>query len=232
MPSSNITIAPLTPSSSPLYAAVRHESFKQTLNYILYAREPSQASLDQVAENVAKDIETKPNYFYFLAKDSEGNACAGAKWQFNGTGKDGMEVGERSWEEVERELTVPEGYKESDPRVWKAFFNMLNGAKREILGQRPYLILQTLVTHPNHERKGAGSALLRWGLEQADAKGVETYLEASQIGAPLYARYGFQPVKDLVFDLRDFGYDGPEDKMRQVFTLMIRSPQGKVGSPA
>lgn len=66
-------------------------------------------------------------------------------------------------------------------------------------------VLQTLVTHPKHERRGAGSLLLKWGCEEADRKGVEAYLEASAVGVPLYERHGFKKVKDITLDLKDFG---------------------------
>ena len=71
-------------------------------------------------------------------------------------------------------------------------------------------MLDTLVTLPQHGRKGAGSMLVRWGCEKADEVGVEAFLEASPMGAPMYARHGFQPVKTVELDLRRWS---GEDKM-------------------
>ena len=51
--------------------------------------------------------------------------------------------------------------------------------------------LDTLGTHPDYWRRGAGSLLVKWGCDLADADGVSAYVDASKDGAPLYAKYGF-----------------------------------------
>ncbi|OHE96130.1 acetyltransferase [Colletotrichum orchidophilum] len=51
--------------------------------------------------------------------------------------------------------------------------------------------LDTLVTHPDYQRRGAASMLLRWGCELADENGVGAYVDASKAGALLYERFGF-----------------------------------------
>ena len=33
--------------------------------------------------------------------------------------------------------------------------------------------------------------LVKWGCELADREGVSAYVDASKVGAPLYAKYGF-----------------------------------------
>jgi GNAT superfamily N-acetyltransferase len=83
-----------------------------------------------------------------------------------------------------------------------SLYNLFNTNRRRILGTRPYHVLDMLVTLPKHERRGAGSMLVRWGCERADAVSVVAYLEASRIGEPLYARHGFECVGELEFDLR------------------------------
>ena len=60
----------------------------------------------------------------------------------------------------------------------------------------PCLVLNTLVTHPKYRRQGAASILLEWGLQQAAAVNVPTYLLASQSGQPLYLKNGFKPVRE------------------------------------
>lgn len=51
--------------------------------------------------------------------------------------------------------------------------------------------LDTLATHPDYQRRGAGSMLVGWGCELADKHGVAAYVDASRAGAPLYQRFGF-----------------------------------------
>jgi GNAT superfamily N-acetyltransferase len=51
--------------------------------------------------------------------------------------------------------------------------------------------LQILGTHPNYQRMGAGSALLRHGIKQAQDLGLPITLFASPMGKPLYTSFGF-----------------------------------------
>lgn len=46
---------------------------------------------------------------------------------------------------------------------------------------------------------------LKWGLAEADRLGLPAYLEASPNGRPLYERWGFEPLREFPFDLRDYG---------------------------
>lgn len=203
MAPSNLSIALLTPEEAHLYQAIRHETFRTTINKILYSREPSQATLDHVVAKHKQDI--ADGVFYLGCRDNDtGEMIAGARWRYVGPKEEGKE---RTWGEVDAGLTVPEPYEESEPGAWKALFTLFNQNKRDILGTKPYYVLDTLVTHPDHHRKGAGGLLVQWGCNKADEKGVVAYLEASEMGKPLYERYGFQPVKTVSVDLKDFGGD-------------------------
>lgn len=65
-----------------------------------------------------------------------------------------------------------------------------------------------MVTHPSHRGKGAAGLLIRWGIEQAEKDGVPAYLEAGVMGRPIYERYGFVQIGDLLdVDLKEFGID-------------------------
>lgn len=65
-------------------------------------------------------------------------------------------------------------------------------------------MLGTCVVLPEHERRGAGGMLVRWGCERADEEGVEVYVEASLVGVPLYERMGFVVVKRVKLDMGRF----------------------------
>ncbi|KAF2478197.1 uncharacterized protein BDR25DRAFT_276014 [Lindgomyces ingoldianus] len=223
---SNLTVSPLTPEEAHLYVSVRHETFRPTINKILYSREPSQATLDGVTQGICTDIAKGTALYMKVTDDETGEMIAGSKWGFvppnlvcedgQGVGEGGNEIfkrRERTWEEVEAGLTIPTPYDESNVGVWNKLFTLLNSNKREIMQTRPYLILETLVTHPSHHRRGAGGMLVQWGCDQADTNDLEAYLEASPMGAPLYERFGFQRVKDIQLDLREFG--------GEVFTFII-----------
>lgn len=216
MSPNNHIIAPLTEGEAGEYQAIRYETFKPTINNILYSREPSQETLDRVIEDTKKDI--IKGVSFMSCRDATGTMIAGAKWRYvapkdiKDNYKPGGEIEqniprERTWEEVDSDCTIPPPYPESDPRCFNALFELFNFHKRDILGTRPYHCLDTLVTHPDHHRRGAGGLLVKWGVEEADRRNVECYLEASPMGVPLYERYGFERVRDIELDLKPFGYD-------------------------
>jgi GNAT superfamily N-acetyltransferase len=55
-----------------------------------------------------------------------------------------------------------------------------------------------LLVHPDHRRRGIGSALLQHGLDQLHRRGVRCVkLDATPLGQPVYERVGFQPEQSL-----------------------------------
>lgn len=72
----------------------------------------------------------------------------------------------------------------------------------------PCWILTHMVTHASHRGKGAAGLLVKWGIEQAEKGGIPAYLEAGVMGTPVYKRYNFEPVGDLLdVDLKEHGLD-------------------------
>ena len=215
MPDPNLAVSLLKPEEAEQYMRIRHEVFRPTVNKILYARrEPSHETLDKVTEDIRDGITNKGILYLKCVDTSTGEMIAGARWRYVKPKEEGAR--ERTWEEVDAGLTVPPPYEESDPDMFAELFKLFNSNKREILGRRPYYVLDTLVTLPQHGRRGAGSMLVRWGCEKADEAGVEAFLEASPMGAPMYARHGFQPVKTVELDLRRWS---GEDKMEFIVSL-------------
>ena len=52
-------------------------------------------------------------------------------------------------------------------------------------------VIDMLSTHPEHERRGAGSMLVKWGTDIADSLGMKSFVQGSRRGKPLYERHGF-----------------------------------------
>ncbi|KAF1995860.1 hypothetical protein P154DRAFT_525963 [Amniculicola lignicola CBS 123094] len=92
--------------------------------------------------------------------------------------------------------------------VLNALLNPLRVAKRGIMDSKPYMMLNSLATHPDHERRGAGSMIVKWGVEKADELNIETYLNSSKIARPLYERHGFVLVEGVEFDRTVWGGEG------------------------
>jgi predicted N-acetyltransferase YhbS len=54
--------------------------------------------------------------------------------------------------------------------------------------------LKTLAVSPKFQRKGVGTALVKWGMERARLNGERLYVDASYVGKPLYLKLGFNEV--------------------------------------
>jgi hypothetical protein len=82
-------------------------------------------------------------------------------------------------------------------------------------------VLSILVTHPEQQRRGAGSTLIKWGCDLADEKNLPTYLEATPAGYPVYKKQGFADIDTFIFEFKPFtGRDGSVK-----FTNMTRPPK-------
>ncbi|KAK3374254.1 acyl-CoA N-acyltransferase [Lasiosphaeria ovina] len=86
-----------------------------------------------------------------------------------------------------------------DPDLAMAFFGALADRHAALMGARPHWYLEFACVTPALQRRGAGAALVRWGVDRADADGVEAYLDATPDGKQLYERFGFCAVEVVEF---------------------------------
>ncbi|KAL3477092.1 acyl-CoA N-acyltransferase [Aspergillus californicus] len=68
--------------------------------------------------------------------------------------------------------------------------------------------LETIFTHPEFQRHGVATALLQWGIKEAQRLGAMMYLEATEEGRSLYSHNGFQAVKVVNFDATKYAGKG------------------------
>lgn len=98
-----------------------------------------------------------------------------------------------------------------NPRHVEAFRRAVRAALGEKFDSRygeKQVHLQILGTHPYYQRRGAASALLRYGIQQAREEKLPITLLASPMGQPLYASFGFEDRGKVVVQV-----DGEEDKV-------------------
>ena len=65
--------------------------------------------------------------------------------------------------------------------------------------------LEGFAVHPNWQRKGVGSMLVKKFLESVDADHAECYVHSSRFGKPLYEKFGFKMMGVVTIDLKEFG---------------------------
>ncbi|KAI2784424.1 hypothetical protein F4815DRAFT_455718 [Daldinia loculata] len=71
------------------------------------------------------------------------------------------------------------------------FFSRMEKAHAHVLGDRGHVFLEVLATMEAFQKRGYGTALVKWGTDLADQLGVECYLDASPAGKPLYEANGY-----------------------------------------
>ncbi|CAG9947582.1 unnamed protein product [Clonostachys rosea f. rosea IK726] len=72
-----------------------------------------------------------------------------------------------------------------------AFFLREEKERERVMGKEEHYYLDTVATHPDYQRRGAGSMLLKWGCDLADQNKISAYVDATKDGARLYERFGF-----------------------------------------
>lgn len=53
-----------------------------------------------------------------------------------------------------------------------------------------YSVCNLMFVHPLHRRRGAGGLLMGWGVDKAQERGFEVFVEGTDVGRPLYERFG------------------------------------------
>jgi GNAT superfamily N-acetyltransferase len=85
-----------------------------------------------------------------------------------------------------------------DMEVAGAFFGGMEHNREEMMGKRPHWFLEMLGVHDDWQKKGIAATLIKWGTDQADRDGLETYLDGSEVGQPYYKkRHAFTRSKDI-----------------------------------
>jgi GNAT superfamily N-acetyltransferase len=232
----------MTEADTLSWTHVRAASYAGPTNTLIHTHLPvSESTVLGVAEDRKKEI-GKPNNWQCKIVDTDltpsvndpegngGRTIAIAIWSAHNIELD-REVkraqGRRT--EKEGETNASESEKSSPflpPElrldVLNDLLSPIHGAQPEIMGTQPYLMLNSLATHPDHHRRGCGSILLKWGIEKADALGLPMYLSTSVAGKPLYERHGFELVREFVWDRRPWGGEGLD-----WHGAMVRKAKGK-----
>jgi len=73
-----------------------------------------------------------------------------------------------------------------------------------------------LATAPEHQRKGAGTLAMKWGVAQADFDGVDAFLFSTPFGKHLYEKNGYEALEEKNFDLSPWGLN----EVNQSFAML------------
>ncbi|THY79458.1 acyl-CoA N-acyltransferase [Aureobasidium pullulans] len=155
------------------------------------------------------------------AKEEEKRIVGLALWQ--------LQPFARKQEDVDKEKESADGDSSHAPSANAAlldgFAEALTAARDRWIGLEAYLYLKVLAIDPAYQRKGVGSLLLDEGLSIADRIGLQAYLEATEVGRPLYKRKGFEDRDYMDFDVAKYAPAAEGEDHR--FMCMVRpAPAG------
>ncbi|TID17439.1 acyl-CoA N-acyltransferase [Venturia nashicola] len=203
-----LQVSDLKPSELSHFPRITTLAFQSGLGHLLTGPATPQ-NIDTLTKKCVEAVKSDPHVRFMKATTLSGQIVACAKWFVYTNGN--------TEEELDEMFKMPTTF----PKTWDPIFMYLNASRRETMGRRPYYFLSILATHPEHHRKGAGRKLVKWGTDLADKQGIECYLESSIEGRPLYERLGFRVVKEVPFNLEDFGRP---DLGTDVNCIMLREP--------
>ncbi|PGH01464.1 hypothetical protein AJ79_07902 [Helicocarpus griseus UAMH5409] len=99
----------------------------------------------------------------------------------------------------------PEGTKMEVLDTWTS---KVDDVSRRVFGSTPCYCLSYIGTDPKHQRRGAATMLIRWGMERSMSENVPIQLESTMIAWPLYEKLGFQAKANICMQLEGIGNDG------------------------
>ena len=86
-----------------------------------------------------------------------------------------------------------------DQETARHFFQLNNNATIKYVAGERHWFLSTIAVAKAGQRRGVGSALMKFGVERADAEGWMSYLNSSHEGKGLYEKFGFEVVGTTEF---------------------------------
>lgn len=152
-------------------------------------------------------ITVDPTVRFFKAV-VDGQIVAAAQWHIRTDPEWHLPNLERSEGEFVKGVDVPTSWPPgANASALNDFFGWIYGVRKRRMGGKKHILLALLVTRPDFQGKGAGSALVKHGLAVADELDLPAWLEASPMGYPVYKKLGFEDVEPHVTDLKKYGGD-------------------------
>lgn len=91
------------------------------------------------------------------------------------------------------------------------------------------MYIVSIVVHPDHQGKSVGRALIRRGTDRADIEGVCCWVHASEAGASMFKKCGFEEIRRLHLDLDEWNWMGTVPPGDQKENILIEGGMSKWG---
>ncbi|KAL4959308.1 putative GNAT family acetyltransferase [Aspergillus stella-maris] len=196
-PSQRFQIKPIDPTTDipPLTRAI-WDAFENPYQGIVHLFYPllnndRETSIQAAIENIAEEYRTsQPQLTWVKVIDTyhDDLIVAAAKWFFY------EENPHAHVHEGDGEGIVADWFPEGVQRDFATQAVRLFEGPREGMARGPHAFLNIAFTLPPYRRQGLATLFMDWGLQRADERGLEAWLDASEFGAPLYEKYGFRKI--------------------------------------
>ena len=243
------TVAPVLPEDLPAVNDITTRAFFKSPRTMSWHIFPNQSAEDISAWRLNRTIHgyntSSESRYYKLVDDATGKLVGFTIWQVprvKGSEEDEKKrkaEKDRVEDEFKKSERFPEGGKkkllddfdEATERMREEYVDIENDYVEQtfIAISSPFSclivdlrlqVLKLIAVLPEYQGQGCGRMLIMSGLEIVDAAGARAELEATPYGKPVYERYGFRKLDEIVFELEKYGSEG-----RQVTTCMMRDVQ-------
>ncbi|WPG98306.1 Hypothetical protein R9X50_00109400 [Acrodontium crateriforme] len=158
--------------------------------------------------------EDKHTHFLKAVDESTGEIVGMAKWN----------VYDNEMPDLDKKKPLGDYWATAEDKAFAAdiiqnFLVTRHGAIKASKGN--LLSLDILTIHPDHQRRGVGGALVKWGTDIADKLNVETIVESSRFGKGLYLKNGFVFQRDCVLVASE-KWNGIREAPKCGFAWLIR----------
>ncbi|KXJ86550.1 acyl-CoA N-acyltransferase [Microdochium bolleyi] len=214
------TIDLATPADAEAVAAVMLSTTEREFSRLQRGTIDPGHNLSRLTSRYRSMLLDDPTQHVIVARagDETGTVAAAAQWV--------LKEAEVVPTSEERAALREERKKALDPRLNVAYImdilQKLGDMEYDVVQGNKHWELENLATLPEHRRQGLAGKLVEWPLAKADADGIPCFLTTDEggDGERLYAKYGFDRVADVVFDLTKFGGSG-----QQRHIGMLRKPR-------
>ena len=161
---------------------------------------------------------------------ASGKLASWGRWVFPHPAPNPQTEEEKAEEErrdkEENRPDLPEG---ANIEACEEFFGALDKSQKKWVVDEEMYVMGLLATHPDFQRRGCASMLLKYVLNMADKEGRKAYIEATKPGKPVYERLGWKTVEVLTFKSLDeldrkAGRTKEDDRVG-IHWVMMRDPQ-------
>jgi GNAT superfamily N-acetyltransferase len=154
-----IIVQPILETDGEEWARVYYQAFKSVVGY-LFISEPSEESYKQMAISNISTLKDSGTHV-FKAVDTDTNRIAGiAQWQ--------IFKEPPSEDYLNSSIAELSETPEVDGEKRRALLEGITKSRNEIMSLEPCVLLRIFMVHPDYQRRGVGTQLLQWGIEQMD----------------------------------------------------------------